>query len=168
VSCYSQHPLVPALKDEIRKRGGKQIVTGIFESSILSCLGHLSLDERFGIVTTGNAWEKTFPRAVYEFLGAASSSRFAGMEGCGLSAIELHQTSDDEVSVRMKDATKRLVRKGKVGAICLGCAGMAGMDRMVREACVEELGEDEGGRIRVVDGVVAGVGWLEGAVRAGS
>jgi hypothetical protein len=31
---------------------------------------------------------------------------------------------------------------------------------------VEELGE-EGKRVRIVDGVVAGVAWLEGAVRAG-
>lgn len=67
----------------------------------------------------------------------------------------------------MKDAVKRLLGKGKVGAICLGCAGMAGMDEMVREACVEELGKEEGGRVRVVDGVMAGVAWLDGAIRAG-
>jgi Asp/Glu/hydantoin racemase len=67
----------------------------------------------------------------------------------------------------MKDAVKRLLKKGSVGAICLGCAGMAGMDEMVREACVEELGDVEGKRVRVVDGVMAGVAWLEGAVRAG-
>jgi Asp/Glu/hydantoin racemase len=67
----------------------------------------------------------------------------------------------------MKDAVKRLLRKGKVGAICLGCAGMAGMDQMVREACIEELEQEEGQRVRIVDGVMAGVAWLEGAVRAG-
>lgn len=66
----------------------------------------------------------------------------------------------------MKDAVKRLLKKGGVGAICLGCAGMAGMDKMVREACVEELGEEKGGQVRIVDGVVGGVAWLEGAVRA--
>jgi Asp/Glu/hydantoin racemase len=67
----------------------------------------------------------------------------------------------------MKDAVKRLLKKGSVGAICLGCAGMAGMDKMVREACVEELGEEKGGQVRIVDGVVAGVAWLEGAARSG-
>jgi Asp/Glu/hydantoin racemase len=66
----------------------------------------------------------------------------------------------------MKDAVKRLLRKGKVGAICLGCAGMAGMNEMVREACVEELREEDGSRVRIVDGVQAGVAWLEGAVRS--
>lgn len=72
----------------------------------------------------------------------------------------------------MKDAVKRLLREGKdgkgeIGAICLGCAGMSGMDEMVREACVEELGEGKGRGIRIVDGVVAGVAWLEGAIRSG-
>jgi hypothetical protein len=38
---------------------------------------------------------------------------------------------------------------------------------MVREACVEELGEEKGGQVRIVDGVVAGVAWLEGAARSG-
>jgi Asp/Glu/hydantoin racemase len=65
----------------------------------------------------------------------------------------------------MKDATKRLIRKGDVGAICLGCAGMSGMNEMVREAAVEELGEDQGQKIKIIDGVQAGAAWLEGALR---
>ena len=99
--------------------------------------------------------------------------RFAGVETTGLSATELHDTPAEEVRRRMKDAVKRLLRAGKkdgkggVGAICLGCAGMAGMDEMVREACVEELGDDRGKRVRIVDGVVSGVAWLEGALRSG-
>ena len=51
--------------------------------------------------------------------------------------------------------------------VCLGCAGMAGLDRVVREACIEELGEDEGRRVKVVDGVVSGALFLEAALRAG-
>lgn len=75
----------------------------------------------------------------------------------------------------MKNATKKLLRNGNAGgggggavkAIALGCAGMAGMDAIVREACVEELGEREGRRVKIVDGVVAGVVFLEGALRSG-
>lgn len=66
----------------------------------------------------------------------------------------------------MKEATKRLLVKGAV-AICLGCAGMAGMDQTVREACVEKLGEKDGQRVKIIDGVVAGSIFLEGALRAG-
>jgi len=98
-------------------------------------------------------------------LGTASK-RFAGVETTGLNATDLHDAPVDEVRKRMKDAVKRLLQKGNVGAVCLGCAGMAGMDKMVREACVEELGDVVGQRVRIVDGVVAGVAWLEGVVRA--
>ena len=41
---------------------------------------------------------------------------------------------------------------------------MAGMDQIVRQACVEELGA-LGERVKIVDGVVAGAGWLEAAIR---
>lgn len=140
-------------------------------------------------------WEVILTDAVKAFLGFGDSEsverRFAGVETTGLSATELHDTPAAEVRKRMKDAVKRLLSAGKedgegrVGAICLGCAGMifddmhigfpvadnlvgmAGMDEMVREACVEELGEEVGKRIRIVDGVVSGVAWLEGAIRSG-
>lgn len=117
-------------------------------------------------------WESILTEAVEVYLGTTPTSegdmskRFAGVETTGLNATELHDIPQEEVKKRMKEATKRLVRKGDVGAVCLGCAGMAGMDEMVREACIEELGEERGRRVRIVDGVMAGVAWLEGAVRA--
>lgn len=95
------------------------------------------------------------------------------METTGLSAVELHDMPAPEVRRRMKDAVKRLLGReredgrGAVGAICLGCAGMAGMDEIVSEACVEALGEEMGRAVRIVDGVVAGVAWLDGALRSG-
>jgi hypothetical protein len=46
-------------------------------------------------------------------------------------------------------------------------AGMAGFDDMVREAAIETLGHGQGSKVRIVDGVVAGVTWLEGALRSG-
>jgi Asp/Glu/hydantoin racemase len=103
------------------------------------------------------------------FLGTGSeaSKRFAGVETTGLNATDLHDAPAEEVRKKMKDAVKRLLKKGKVGAICLGCAGMSGMDEMVREACIEELGSVDGNRVRIIDGVMAGVAWLEGATRAG-
>jgi Asp/Glu/hydantoin racemase len=122
-----------------------------------------------GIVSTGKVWEEILTDATIAFLGtgAGAGKRFAGVETTGLNATDLHDAPAEEVRKRMKDAVKRLLNKGSVGAICLGCAGMAGMDKMVREACVEELGEEKGGQVRIVDGVVAGVAWLEGAARSG-
>jgi Asp/Glu/hydantoin racemase len=144
-------------------------VTGIFEASVATSLQLIHPDEKFGIVSTGKVWEEILSSAVEALLGTNNkevSKRFAGVETTGLNATELHDAPQDEVREKMKDATKRLVRKGNVGAVCLGCAGMAGMDEIVREACVEELGEEEGRMVRIVDGVKAGVAWLEGVVRA--
>ncbi|KAF1831912.1 hypothetical protein BDW02DRAFT_590817 [Decorospora gaudefroyi] len=168
VACYSHHPLVPLLKEEPGVRSARKPVTGIFEASVSTSLQVIHPDEKFGIVSTGKVWEAILTDATIAFLGTRSeaSERFAGVETTGLNATDLHDAPAEEVRTRMKDAVKRLLRKGKVGAICLGCAGMAGMDEMVREACVEELGDVEGKRVRVVDGVMAGVAWLEGAVRA--
>lgn len=169
VACYSKHPLVPLLKGESIIKSGRKPVTGIFEASVSTSLQIIHPDEKFGIVSTGKVWEAILSDAVVDFLGTGSeaSKRFAGVETTGLNATDLHDAPAEEVRKRMKDAVKRLLRKGKVGAICLGCAGMSGMDRMVREACVEELGDAEGNRVRIVDGVMAGVAWLEGAVRSG-
>ncbi|PVI02410.1 hypothetical protein DM02DRAFT_653554 [Periconia macrospinosa] len=172
VACYSPHPLVPRLKSHpaiTSSRGGGKPITGIFEASVTYSLQIIHPHESFGIVSTGKVWEDILSDAVVDFLGTGSeaSKRFAGVETTGLNATDLHDAPADEVRRRMKDAVKRLLRKGGIGAVCLGCAGMAGMGEMVREACVEELGSEAGERVRIVDGVVAGVAWLEGAVRAG-
>lgn len=169
VACYSKHPLVPRLKAHAAITASRKPVTGIFEASVAYSLQIIHPDESFGIVSTGKVWEQILSDAVVDFLGTGSeaSKRFAGVETTGLNATDLHDAPPEEVRKRMKDAVKRLLKKAKVGAICLGCAGMAGMDEMVREACVEQLGKEEGAKVRIVDGVVAGVAWLEGAVRAG-
>ena len=169
VACYSHHPLVSILKDKSAVKEKRKPVTGIFEASVSTSLQIIHPSSKFGIVSTGKVWEDILSSAVVEFLGTGSnaSKRFAGVETTGLNATDLHDAPREEVEKRMKDATKRLLRKGGVEAICLGCAGMAGMDTLVRTACVEELGEEEGRRVRVVDGVMAGVAWLEGAVRSG-
>ncbi|OQO05021.1 hypothetical protein B0A48_08041 [Cryoendolithus antarcticus] len=88
-----------------------------------------------------------------------------GTATTGLDADQLHKAPREELETRMRDATKSLLAAG-ARAICLGCAGMAGMDEIVRRACVEELGEMEGTKIVIVDGVVAGAIWLEGMLRA--
>ncbi|KAF2126382.1 hypothetical protein P153DRAFT_369101 [Dothidotthia symphoricarpi CBS 119687] len=166
VACYSQHPLVPLLKNERAVKSARKPVTGIFEASVGTSLQIIHPDEKFGIVSTGKVWEDILTNATIKFLGSGLE-RFAGVETTGLNATELHDAPAEEVSRKMKQAVQRLLRKGSVGAICLGCAGMAGMDVMVREACVEELGSEGGEAVRIVDGVVAGVAWLEGAVRSG-
>ena len=178
VACYSHHPLVGKIKAEVAREGKgrrRQYVTGIFEASVLMCLNVLAEEETFGIVSTGKVWEVGLTVAVNKFLGLGDGEkvvlggRFSGCETTGLNASELHELPAEEVRGKMRDATKRLLRNGdwSLGAICLGCAGMVGLDDAVREACIEELGVEKGGEVRIVDGVKAGVSMLVASARGG-
>lgn len=62
----------------------------------------------------------------------------------------------------MKEATTRLVSRGDVRVVCLGCAAMAGLDEVVRSACVEQLGYFRGQDIAIVDGTLAALALLRG------
>lgn len=91
---------------------------------------------------------------------------FAGVVTLGVSAGELHEDGEEgEVKRKVQAATGRLIAddgggEGRVSVVVLGCAGMAGMEEWVREK-VKKRGVD----VRVVDGVKAGVGILQGLVR---
>ena len=92
---------------------------------------------------------------------------YAGTETCNLNAGDLHGPGHEEREVEgaVKTATQRLIDaakedgNGEVGVVILGCAGMVGMDDWVKEVVPHH--------VRVVDGVVAGVGVLQGLVRCG-
>ncbi|KAK5090324.1 dal80p-controlled protein [Lithohypha guttulata] len=185
VACYSQHPLVPQLKHECDilqqeatkgagGAGARKYVTGIFEASVVTSLALTgsNTNESFGIVSTGKIWETALRDAVHELFGVTNSKRFAGCQTTGLNASELHDLPAEEVRTKMKDATKRLLQDGTsmqshVRAICLGCAGMIGLEEAVREACLEELGEEDGKKVAIVDGVKAGIGALLTLARGG-
>ncbi|KAL4949986.1 tubulin-domain-containing protein [Aspergillus filifer] len=118
-------------------------VTGIFEGSIVTSLslvssfqltwdggfGKSQAKDTFGIVTTGSSWKTELSNAVSDMLVRSgdhrgSSSRFAGVETTGLSAVELHTTPPEEVRRRIIEATERLIKATPrpVSAICMGCA----------------------------------------------
>lgn len=177
VSCYSQHPLVSMLCAEIAQIAARERnegterrqrrVTGILEASVGVSLGLLGAGQAFGIVSTGKVWEDELARAVFAFLGVPATERFAGCETTGLSAKMLHEMPAAEVRTRMAEAAARLVRKRDgVSVICLGCAGMVGLEDAVREGVVSAFGAEAGEEVTVVDGVIAGIDWLVGACRA--
>lgn len=159
------HPLVGEFQQQY---GG--IVTGIFEASILTALSLLKPAEKWGIVTTGKFWEKHLRNGVQHFLGAAeadTNSKFAGVESTGLNASDFHHgVSPDVVNQKIREATKRLLRKGQVTCVVMGCAGMAGMEDQIRNAAAEEVDREFATKaLNVVDGVAAGVMQLEQVVR---
>lgn len=178
VACYSVHPLVVELKKKVKPN---KYVMGIFEASVMMSLGLLmqgsgrtlgggeAEKEGFGIVSTGKYWEDVLGDGVREFLGVKngqSCDRFKGVETTGLTAGELHSIEPQIVRTKMKEAVKRLVGGRDCSVVCLGCAGMAGMDCMVREALIEGLGQEDASKVYIVDGVKAGVVYLEGHMKA--
>jgi Asp/Glu/hydantoin racemase len=138
---------------------------GIFEASVQASIQLLRPGQEFGIVSTGDVWKQILGDEIRQrMLGPQKAAQvFAGVETCGLNAGELH--GHGEVERRVKDATRRLLDStdgsggGGLGAVVLGCAGMAGMEGWVRDVAGEG--------VRVVDGVRAGVGVLQGLVRGG-
>lgn len=178
VACYSQHPLVDMLRSECTKlataptttasQDARKDVNGIFEASVTTSLSIISEEQKFGIVSTGKVWEDALNKAVHDFAGTGESGcdKYVGCETTGLNATELHELPLEQVRAKMMAATKRLLQRGWTGhgsnvqAICLGCAGMVGLDEAVRQACIDTLGDEKGEDVSIVDGVKAGVGSL--------
>jgi Asp/Glu/hydantoin racemase len=163
------------------------VAVGIFESAISSALTLLPFpheltkrssggetEGKFGIVTTGAPWIPVLTASTNQYLGLpateekSESSKFSGVESTGLNADELHTAPPEEVHRRMVGATRRLVRGGHTKVIILGCAGMAGMDDMVKEGCESELGREGAKGVRIVDGVKAALAVVDGFVRSQS
>lgn len=158
------------------------IFLSIFEASVSVALQLLAgSGKRFGIVSTGEQWEGILTEAIHAEAGSSGAAAalgremagrvFAGVECVGMSAGELHPADDDRadgsadgaggVKHKVMAATGRLLERGDIGVVVLGCAGMAGMEDWVREE-VDRRGIRD---VKVVDGVKAGVGVLQGMMR---
>ncbi|KAI0804191.1 hydantoin racemase [Xylaria sp. FL0064] len=167
VACFSVHPLVQKLQ---LSSGPRCAVTGIFEASVLTAISLLSPGQKWGIVTTGKFWEKHLADGVKAFLGADVSdenAKFAGVESTGLNASDFHHGVDPAIiRQKIREATKRLLNAGDVHVIVMGCAGMAGLEDIIREAANHEQGEEFAySTLHVIDGVRAGVLQVEQMIR---
>ncbi|KAB5525543.1 Asp/Glu/hydantoin racemase [Coniochaeta sp. 2T2.1] len=172
VACYSVHPLVQRLARD----NPHLAVTGIFEASVLATLSLLGPptekgeEERmWGVVTTGKFWEQHLSDGVKHFLGQKKEEgnfKFGGVESTGLNAGDFHGGVDPAViRQKLKEATQRLLSKGSVECVVMGCAGMAGLEDIIRDATREKYGKELAETLFVVDGVLAGVGLLETTVK---
>lgn len=129
---------------------------GIFEAGVAHAM---LLGGRFGIVTTGHDMKNPLITATSTFLGA-SSERFAGVTTSGLGVVELREGDRDHVETLIKSSSAKAASLG-ANVLIMGCAGMAGMEDIVkagvREACL--------GEVQVVDGARAGIETLAGLSR---
>ncbi|KAH7634101.1 Asp/Glu/hydantoin racemase [Sordaria sp. MPI-SDFR-AT-0083] len=173
VCCFSDHPLVKRLISDFPSI--PLSVTGIFEAATLTSLSLLTgPTKKWGIVTTGKFWEDHLITGVHEFLGYAADGeegypknwKFAGVQTTGLNAGDFHgDIPQEEIDDRLVEATKKLLQAGDVECVVMGCAGMAGLEQIIRRTAIEEYGEESGKKVMVVDGVRAGVGLLAEMVK---
>ncbi len=147
VACYGPHPVIGALREVLT-----QPVVGIMEASILHAL---PLGERFSIVTTSARWEPLLREGV-RVLGV--EDRCASVRSSGLAVLDLERLPADQVRERLCAAAYEAIEQDGAEIICLGCAGMAGLDEAIRRAT----------GVPVIDGVRAAVAMVSGLVRMGA
>jgi allantoin racemase len=146
IACYSDHPSVYALREITDKP-----VLGIAEASMfVACM----LGNKFSVVTTNREWEPLLWDAVRHY---GLADRCASVRSTGMPVLALESASPDETFQMILNAARQAIETDGAEVICLGCAGMAGLDK----ALEKELS------IPVVDGVVAALKLLEGLVSYG-
>lgn len=172
VACYSEHTLVSRL---LLLAAEGAAVTGIFEASVAATLPLLTEEGgKWGIVTTGKFWEDHLTKAVYKFLGQPTTTttpeantKFKGVFSTGLTAGDFHDghVTPEVIEAKLREATRALLRTGDVQCVVMGCAGMAGLEDIIRSAVVQEYGAEKAKMVHILDGVKAGIGVLELMVR---
>lgn len=146
IACYSDHPTIYAAREITDKP-----VLGIAEASMyMACM----LGYKFSVVTTNAEWKPLLWDAVKHY---GLEGRCASVRTTGMAVLELEAASPDDTFAMILDAGRKAVEEDGAEVICLGCAGMAGLDKKLEA----ELG------VPVIDGVVAALKFLEGMVRYG-
>jgi allantoin racemase len=145
-ACYSNHPAIHAA----RELTGKPAL-GIAEASmVLACL----LGHKFSVVTTSPRWKPLLEDAVLLY---GFRDRCASVRASGLAVLDLDMLSPGQIMDRLVAEARRAIEDDGAEVICLGCAGMAGLDARIRA----EL------NVPVVDGVAAAVKLAESLVSLG-
>ena len=145
IACYSDHPTIYALREITEKP-----VLGIAEASMyIACM----LGYKFSIVTTNEEWESLLWDAVRHY---GLTERCASVRSTHMPVLALEESPDETYGLIAKTARQAIEEDG-AEVICLGCAGMAGLDKHLQK----KLG------VPVLDGVVCAMKLLEGMVGYG-
>jgi allantoin racemase len=146
IACYSDHPAIYAIREITDKP-----VVGIAEASMyLACM----LGYKFSIVTTNKEWEPLLWDAVRHY---GLVERCASIQTTGMPVLALESANPEETYQMILSAARIAIEKDGAEVICLGCAGMTGLDKKLEE----EL------KVPVIDGVVGALKILEGMVSYG-
>ncbi|HEY3313588.1 MAG TPA: aspartate/glutamate racemase family protein [Anaerolineales bacterium] len=146
IACYSDHPTIYALREITDKP-----VLGIAEASMLiACM----LGVKFSVVTTNREWEPLLWDAVRHY---GLAERCASVRSTGMPVLALESASPEETYQMILNASRQALEQDGAEVICLGCAGMAGLDKQLQADL----------NVPVVDGVIGALKLLEGLVGYG-
>jgi allantoin racemase len=146
IACYSDHPAVYALREITDKP-----VLGIAEASMLiACM----LGQKFSVVTTNREWEPLLWDAVRHY---GLAERCASVRSTGMPVLALESASPQETYQMILTASRQALEQDGAEVICLGCAGMAGLDKQLQADL----------KVPVVDGVTGALKLLESLVGYG-
>ncbi len=146
IACYSDHPTVYAAREITDKP-----VLGIAEASMyIACM----VGYKFSIVTTNDEWEPLLWDAVHHY---GLTGRCASVRTTGMAVLALESAGEADTYNLILEGARRAIDQDGAEVICLGCAGMAGLDKQLEET----LG------VPVIDGVVGALKLLEGLVGYG-
>ncbi|MCB0090198.1 MAG: hypothetical protein KDE54_19975, partial [Caldilineaceae bacterium] len=105
-------------------------------------------------MTTNREWEPLLWDAVHHY---GLATRCASVRSTGLPVLALEEKSEAETYALIHNMAQRAVAHDGADVICLGCAGMSGMDKRL----TAELS------VPVLDGVVCALKFVEGMVHYG-
>ncbi|GAC71996.1 hypothetical protein L1887_46813 [Cichorium endivia] len=154
VACFSDHPLVGMLRQKCPSKPAVHLL----EAAVVHAL---SAGNRFGVLTTGRSVVPDVEAGVRKLLGG-NSDRYVGTHATGLGVVELQTGNREKVEAAITSGAQKLAASG-ADVIILGCAGMTGMQPLVRRACAA-LGPDYA-NVAVIDGAIAGMHILAGLAR---
>jgi allantoin racemase len=139
IACYSDHPTIYALREITDKP-----VLGIAEASMyVACI----LGYSFSVVTTNEEWEPLLWDAVRHY---GLTDRCASVRSTRMPVLALESASQEKTTQLILKAAQQAIAEDDAEVICLGCAGMAGMDKQLQEAL----------EVPVLDGVVCALGLI--------
>ena len=162
-ACYADHPIVRLLQSYV----GNKPVVGIFDASILAANHLTGSNCRFGIITTGSAFELLLAEGVKRLLGhnTAALERFSGVTASGIGADDLKPDCQAQAKEKVMSAPARLIALGNIDVICVGGVILAGMESWIREACQRELGLKRGREVKIIEQLAVGALMLDAVLR---
>lgn len=141
LACYSDPLAVYAIREVSIKP-----ILGIAEASIYTaCM----LGSQFSIITTNDRWKPLLQEAVHKY-GVAP--KCASVRTTGMHVAALENQKEGNVEDLIEAEAEAAVKEDGAEVICLGCAGMSGLDKKLQQ----KLG------VPVLDGVVCALKLLEG------